>query len=64
MHKLLDWLPAIFRSRSPRVVPVFPATADMFGKDPELFEEIGPMSIPEGIVRWREKYPEDFADAD
>lgn len=34
----------------------------MAEKDPELYESIRKMSIPDGIREWRKVHPEDFTD--
>lgn len=33
-------------------------------KDPELLKSIGPLPILDGVMRWKEKYPEDFPELD
>jgi hypothetical protein len=45
-----------------KLTPLFPWVREMRMKDPVLFDEIRSLPVQTGMARWREVYPEDFAE--
>lgn len=60
---MMNWLRRLFTDRRKGVIyPFRPVINAMHEKDAKLAREVGPLSPATAIRRWREVYPEDFAE--
>jgi hypothetical protein len=60
---MLAWFKRMFKREQDGIVyPLAPLLKAMRDKDAALLAEVGPMMPSQAVKRWREVYPEDFAE--